>query len=98
MTQPGDTNGRSPSQTTTWRWGKIAQRPKGQEARRPQADRWYRLSRWNGRKPLTLRVTYRGGGECWYEITSRGATGRFVGSTYLHDVMDEIYGADRRSK
>lgn len=87
------------SESTTWDWRKVKVRVPagGHEARVAKPRRWYSLPRWNGRKPLTIKVTYRGGGECWYEVHSRGCEGRFVGSTCLHDVMDEIYGDDRRS-
>jgi hypothetical protein len=62
------------------------------------ATKWWALSRWNGRQPLTIRITYRGGPEAWYEIHSRGRVGRFPGSTCLHDVMDEVYGGERRGR
>lgn len=66
----------------------------GQSAK--PAAKWWALPRWNGRQPLTIKVTYRGGNEAWYEVHARGRSGRFPGYTALHDVMDQVYGGDRR--
>lgn len=82
---------RPPSTTSTWKYAKIRQRPKGQQADRPKGGRWSRRARLNPRERLTLTVTYRGGAECWVEIHARGEMGRFVGSTYLIDVLQEIW-------
>lgn len=94
MAQAGTTYGRSPS--TTWEWKKVKiRRPAGgQQARGPKGRRWYGRSRWDPREPLTLKVSYRGGEECWYEVHSRGSMGRFHGATALHDVMREIHQVD----
>jgi hypothetical protein len=75
----------------------VRRPPEASSASPKAATKWWRLSRWNGRQPLSLKVTYRGGGECWYEVHARGAVGRFPGCTQLHDVMDQVYGGERRS-
>jgi hypothetical protein len=49
------------------------------------------LRTWEPRDPLTITVVYRGGGECWYQVVSRGRTLRFPGAMALHDVMRAIY-------
>lgn len=51
-----------------------------------------RLSPRNPREPLTIQVKYRGGPECWWEISARGATIRRPGSLALHDVLRELSG------
>lgn len=37
-----------------------------------------------------MTVKFRGGPEAWYEIHSRGCTGRFPGHVAIHDAFDEI--------
>lgn len=81
-----------PFSSTTWTWKrvKIARPAGGHSDSAAQPLRWYRLPPWPLRRPMTLSVKYRGGAEAWYEIHARGSSGRFVGSTALHDVMREI--------
>lgn len=85
-------NTHSPSTTWEWRTVRIARPPKA-AGQQPGAARPHALSGWNPRDPLTITVKYRGGGECWYEVVSRGRTLRFPGAEALHDVMKRIYGA-----
>lgn len=93
-----DTSRRDEIRYPSTRWvpapRKIQQRPKGQTTRQPKAARWWRFGPWNPREPLTIKVSYRGGAECWYEIHARGSIGRFPGHTALHDVMREIHQVD----
>lgn len=75
----------------------------GLEETPPSVGSTPRKSGWRGlppvdlkraREPLTLRITYRGGPECWYQIESRGRVGRLPGHVALHDVMRAVYGQD----
>ncbi len=97
VTANGEENVRSLSTTWEWRRVKIASPPPRPSASPKAATKWWHLTRWNGRKSLTIRIVYRGGPQCWYEVESRGSRGRFPGVTALHDVMSEVYGGDRRS-
>lgn len=73
--------------------GKIRPPRQGQIKTAPGGlRRWFRRGPWDRRKPLTIKVKYMGGGECWYEIHARGSAGRFPGYVALHDVMWEIFG------
>lgn len=62
----------------------------GQQHSAPKAPRWFGRAKRDPREPLTIKVKYRGGEECWYEVHARGSIGRFPGSVALHDVMREI--------
>lgn len=87
---PEDPNTSMPS--TTWEFKRVRVRrpPNGQKGSPPKAVRWFRLPHRNPREPLTIKVKYRGGEECWYEVHARGEVGRFPGYVALHDVMREI--------
>ena len=98
VTAKGQRNVRSGSTTWGYRKVKIAPPPEAMSATAQPASKWWHLPRWNPRKPITLKITYRGGASCWYEVHSRGSVGRFEGSICLHDVLDQVYGADRRSR
>lgn len=69
----------------------------GQEGSTPKASRWYSRPFREPREPLTLKVKFRGGAECWYEIHARGEIGRFPGHASLHDVMSEINRVDLKA-
>lgn len=91
MAHPSNgTNRRPPSTTGHWEFRKIRKRPQGQQRGTPKASRWGRRSALPRREPLTIKVTYRGGPECWYEIHARGEIGRFPGYVCLHDAFQEI--------
>lgn len=60
---------------------------KGQRAARPRS---LRLTERDGRKPITVEVTFEGGNTCRYRIRARGRTWHFSGVTALHDVMNAI--------
>lgn len=97
---PSDHDGNNCTGSTTWEWRRVRVRrpPKAMDAV-PEGRRWFfRLPRWNPRTPLTLRVTYRGGAECWYEIHARGGTLRVPGVTALHDAMVTLYGSERNGR
>lgn len=98
MADQEDTNGRTASTTWEFKRVKVKRRPPGPAGTVRSAARWFRYARWNPREPLTLKVKYRGGAECWYEIEARGSLGRFHGATSLHDVMQEIYGGHQTDR
>ena len=81
-----------PFSSTTWEWRRVKiRRPAGgQNGSAPKALRWYRFPPRNPREPLHLTVKFRGGPECWYEVHARGSSGRYIGSTAIHDIMVEI--------
>lgn len=81
-----------PFSSTTYAWKRVkVRRPAGGHSdSQPKAGRWFRLPPRNPREPLTIKVKFRGGPECWYEIHARGSIGRFHGATAIHDIMDEI--------
>lgn len=66
----------------------------GQQAPGAKRRRWYGALPRNPREPLTIKISYRGGPEAWYEIHARGSIGRFPGVTCLHDVMRTINQSD----
>lgn len=78
--------------STTWTWKQVRVGPTagGQRTRGPKVRRWFGRSKRNPREPLTIKVKFRGGAECWYEVHARGEVGRFPGYVALHDVMSEI--------
>lgn len=78
--------------STRWRDAKvrISTTAGGQKEREAKPRRWWGRSHRNPRDPLSLKISYRGGAECWYEIHARGSIGRFPGHVALHDVMTEI--------
>ena len=87
----------APEQTipsTTWAWKrvKISRPPEGNRERGPKGlHTWVGRSRWDPRKDrVTIRIRYRGGAECWYEVEARGATARLTGTVALHDLMVAI--------
>lgn len=81
-----------PFPTTTWEWKQVkVRRPAGgHSGSAPKAPRWFRLPPRNPREPLTIKVKFRGGSECWYEVHARGSIGRFPGYIAIHDIMSEI--------
>jgi hypothetical protein len=84
-------NDRTPS--TTWAWKRVkVRRPAGGQKRGASGGHSSLRHRanLNPREPLTLKVTYRGGNECWWQIETRGVTIRRPGYLALHDVLWEI--------
>lgn len=47
---------------------------------------------WSLKKPVTVRLKYRGGAEGWIEVRGRGRTRRYPGATALHDVLLTFLG------
>lgn len=90
MDEHESTNERTPSTAWTWKRVKVRRPAGGQQAPGAKRRRWHGSLPRNPREPLTIKVSYRGGGECWYEIHARGSMGRFPGITALHDVMRVI--------
>lgn len=45
---------------------------------------------WPKRKPLTWRITYRGGPEMWVEIHARGDIGRYPGHTPIVEILHDV--------
>lgn len=84
--------------STQWKWKrvKITGAPEAtQTARRRRS--FSALSRWDPRTPLPMKVKYRGGPECWYEIHARGAMVRVPGHISIHDAMEILYGGKASS-
>lgn len=81
-------------ESTTFEWKRVkVRRPAGgQQGSRPKGARWWHLPSRNPRERLSITLKYRGGPECWYEVSARGAVGRFPGYVQLHDLMQEING------
>lgn len=73
---------------------KISRPAGGQQPSGAKRRRWHGALPRNPREPLTIKISYRGGPECWYEIHARGGMGRFPGVTALHDVMRQINQVD----
>lgn len=80
--------------STTWEWRKAKiKAPHGRNAQSARrAVRWTQMPMRMRRDPLTIKVTWRGGPECWYQVNARGSWGRFPGHLSFHDVMATIYG------
>lgn len=83
-----------PSTTFAWRRVMVGRPAGGQQANGPKGRRWFGLSRADWRKPITIKVKYRGGAQAWFEIHARGSMGRFEGATSLVDVLAEITRQD----
>ena len=85
-----DKYGCSPSTTWEWRRVKIRTAPQALAKQRPKGSPFKRLTPWPPRRRLTVTVAYRGGPECWWEISARGVTVYRPGVTALHDLLREI--------
>lgn len=88
----GSAEGEHVFSSTTWEYRKVKIRrpPDGHIDSRPKAGHFHGLPPRPIREPITLTVSWRGGGEAWYEVKARGRTGRFPGWLGLHDVMMAI--------
>jgi len=71
---------------------KIARPPEARRQDRPKGGRsgWWGLPKWPWRRPLTIKLTYRGGAEAWVEIHARGRVVRRPGHVHLIEVFAEI--------
>lgn len=84
--------GEWPGPSTTWAFKrvKISSTPERPGKKVAGGGRWRRLARRNPRENLTITVSYRGGGEAWYQVSARGSRGNFPGYACIHDIMLEI--------
>lgn len=73
-----------------WQDRKVRVPAGGQKRVAAGARRFFHLPPRNAREPLTIKVKFRGGAECWYEVHARGSVARYHGATAIHDVMREI--------
>lgn len=80
------------SVSTSWEWKRVKiRRPAGgQTHSRPKGGRWRSLPPRRRQDTTIISLKYREGGECWYEVTSRGKTGMMPGWRDLHSVVEEI--------
>lgn len=92
MTNESDPNERTPS--TRWGWTpiKIAPAPQAEHTARAQRAPKTLFIPLKPRQAVNFTVKFRGGEECWYEITARGATVRRPGVLALHDVFGPFWG------
>lgn len=54
---------------------------------------WHRLSPWPKKRPLTVRIYYRGGPEAFYSVKARGFEAFVPGWVALHDLMTDVYNS-----
>ena len=81
-----------PSTTWSWEYRKI-KAPHGRTTQGARsARRFVSMPMRMRRNPLNIRVTWRGGPECWYQVDARGSWIRIPGHLSFHDVMTTIYG------
>jgi hypothetical protein len=80
--------------STLWAWQRVEIKPparaKQQPAEGSPSRRRLSMRAMRALTPMVMR--YRGGPECWWEITCRGQVYRAPGHMALHDVMRRIYG------
>lgn len=93
---PDDTDPNTCPPSTTWEWKtvRIRKRPQGRKQQRAKRTSFSELGPYPPREALMVKVRYRGGPECWWEITARGKTVRRPGVLALHDVLRDIYRMD----
>lgn len=70
---------------------KMHRPPEAMSRVSPEARRLRLLPRWPRRKPLTIKVKFRGGSEAWVEIHARGAILRTPGHVCIIDVLARIW-------
>ena len=88
-------NERSFASTTWVQKGTKIRRPAGGQDSKSAVGRPLRLlPHWPWRKPLTIKVRYRGGSEGWFEIHARGAVVRRIGHISLYELMFELTRQD----
>lgn len=84
-----NSNNSTPSTTPQWKWAKIRSAPARPTVRSPKASS-SSLAAWDKARALSITVKYRGGAECWWEITARGHVWRRPGHLHLDDVLQEV--------
>lgn len=72
----------------------MSRAPQATATARAERARRHALPRRNPREPLTAIIEYRGGAECWWQVTSRGVTWRVPGHTAVHDLFAAINRID----
>jgi hypothetical protein len=85
-----EANTRSPSTTFGWRRVKVTSPPQAHGTALRRSTFWRWLPARDPRKPLTIKVSYRGGPECWVEVHGRGGIGRYPGVTQLIDIVRDV--------
>lgn len=70
----------------------MSRAPQAGDHSRPKGVARQALRLRDRRQPLNIRVVYRGGSECWWELRARGVTIRRPGHLSLHDVLREFDG------
>lgn len=78
---------------STTRWvqeTKMSPAPKAKRHSGRRPSRWSWLSPRNPREPLNIRIRFRAGSECYWEVSARGQVGYFAGHTSIHDAFVEI--------
>jgi hypothetical protein len=81
----------SVSTTFEWKRVRVSRPPEANSRERRKAPRWFGRPPWNRRDPITLKISYRGGAECWIEVHARGSVGRYPGHTQVIDLMKDIW-------
>lgn len=88
----GDENPNTCPPSTTWAFKRVkVSTPRRGQQQRVRSTSFEALPPHPPRSKLSVTVVYRGGPECWWEITARGKTVRRPGALALHDVLRDIY-------
>lgn len=64
--------------------------PKATEESRRNAARFHSLPPRDPRTPLPVTIKYRGGPECWIEVSGRGIYRRYPGYTAIMDIVSDL--------
>lgn len=87
MEQNANGNECSGSTTSDWEWVKIRRPPQAGGTARAQRGPISPFLPRPRKRSLHLEVKYRGGPQCFWEITCRGHTFRRPGHLAIHDVF-----------
>lgn len=79
-----------PSTRWAWKYVKVGRPPEAKVTAARRATFWRRHRPTDPRKPTGLTLRLRGGAECWVEIHSRAAIGRYPGNTAIIDILRDI--------
>lgn len=83
-------NKRTPSTTWKWELRRVRADAARQAAQSPEAS-LRGLQGLSRREPVTITLTYRGGGEAWFEIRARGRRIMRPGHEALYDLARELW-------
>lgn len=61
-----------------------------------RSRRWAGRPWWNPRHDLTLKVSYRGGSECYIQVEARGETNLYHGGTAIYDLLRDVWQWDSK--